>query len=179
MKTITPRHLQDDVWFEQIIARVHHANVAFAATNIHKLNHKLAMTVIDSTHLCLRIVVTPPQRLAFRIMLQSQWRPCRVCLAWTVRSTSASACSCAKCWLQSVGRKRLSRAAQAGHGEQYPARRRRATSHCGGRFAKRLGTHGSGSNYTNSRHARALCTATVRNPRAHARPVGELYLYVS
>jgi hypothetical protein len=42
MQTIAPRHLQDYIGTDQVVASVEHANVALAAANIDKLYYKLA-----------------------------------------------------------------------------------------------------------------------------------------
>lgn len=37
MQTIAPRHLKDNVWADQIVAGIQHADIALAAANVHKL----------------------------------------------------------------------------------------------------------------------------------------------
>lgn len=38
MKTVTPRHLQDDIGADEIVAGIQHADVALAAANVDKLD---------------------------------------------------------------------------------------------------------------------------------------------
>lgn len=37
MKTIAPRHLEDDIWANEIVASIEHTNIALAAANVDEL----------------------------------------------------------------------------------------------------------------------------------------------